>query len=240
MRPYFPRHWHYGLVIMLATAAFAIQLSTPTPTLADHNSWRGRHVGITNYGSGATIGTSDPYVGSWASFEFIRTAADDGSMVQIGWSKQPACGPSPSVFWEHYTPNLGYRNACGEYFPTGDKDYYNEYDGNTGYWCLGYQGYCLHSEPASYLNFTAGSALTAYGETTHTSSSVQMGGPSQSQAVYISNIKYKPYSTAPPSAWNYVKTAGSSYLGCGEPNDCPYGYGYGFAATVLYTYNWTW
>ncbi len=193
-----------------------------------------------NYGSAATIGTSDPYVGSDYSFEFIRSATYSPIQrhVQTGWIKWGYCNSgNVAVFWEYYDGS-NYVNSCTTYSPSGDKDYYNEYDGNTGYWCHGYQGYCIRSELSTTVGFSQGSVVTAYGETSQPSTYVQMGGPSSSQAVYISNIKYKPGPTTSPPNWGYVKTSGDSYLSC-NASPCPYGYGSGFAATVLYTYNWT-
>ena len=121
-----------------------------------------------------------------------------------------------------------------QYAPSGDNDYYQEYDSNTGYWCHGYNGICVQSKNAgSVVGFATGTTVAAYGETN--TREAQMGGPSQSLAVWIRNVKYKPTSTA--SQWNYIQSTGSSYGTC--PSVCPYDYGYGLAATVLYTYNWT-
>src|SRR5579875_1023259 len=239
----FPRRWHVCLAIVLAATLLGLQALSTADTKADSSarSFRGQEIGQSNYGSGAVIGTSQPYTGGHSSFELIRSAnyvPGGQSMVQTGWTMQPACGNKTAVFWEYANPAIGYVNSCTTYYPTGDKSYYNEYDGNTGYWSHGYQGYVIHSELASQTSFAQASVVTAYGETDSTSKNVQMGGPTSSQAIYLSNIKYKPGTTTPPSGWNYIKTAGNSYATCGD-SPCPYGYNWGFAATVLYTYNWT-
>lgn len=220
-------------------ALIGSQLAFPNVAFANH-AFRGRQVNVVNYGSGATIGTSDPYVGGEYSFELIRSATYDPIQrhVQTGWMKWAYCpGGTVSVFWEYFD-GTNYINKCTTYHPIGDQDYYNEYDGTTLYWCHGYQGFCVNSERWTDVGFNTATVVTAYGETSLSSSLVQMGGPTAGQAVYISNIKYKPGSTTPPAGWGYIKTSGASYGSCGA-SPCPYGYNWGFAATVLYTYNWT-
>lgn len=222
----------YRAVVVILAIGLAV-----VPALAFAIDWRGRVVNQTNYGSGATIGTSNPSVGTSYSFEFImsRITSPEQRFIQTGWIKKSSCGSSPRLFVENYKDTGGYNNQClMQYAPSGDNDYYQEYDGNTGYWCHGYNGICVQSKLAStVVGFSTGTTLAAYGEAN--TRAAQMGGPSESLAVWITNVKYKPTSTA--SQWNYIQSTGSDNGTC--PATCPYDYRYGLAATVLYTYNWT-
>lgn len=241
------RRRRYGAVLLILLATLSIQFVYPETALAHHRSYLGRQITVDNYGVAARIGTTNPYVQSGhASWELIRSATYSMStnrMVQIGWGKGTVCGgaPGPRVFWEYYNPQLsgngGYRNGCftGSN-PHGDNDYYIESNGS--YWCYGFNGQCVQTVYSSTVGLYDATLITAYGETTHTSSNVEMGGAGSSNAIYFSNIKYKPTASATPSQWNYVTTAGGSYVPCPE-SPCPYGMGFNFAATVLYVYNWT-
>lgn len=208
-----------------------------SPALASAADWRGRAIAQTNYGSGATIGTTNPNVGASASYEFImsRVNAPENKFIQTGWIKHVSCGSNPRVFVENYTGSGGYSNQClMQYAPSGDNAYYQEYDAYTGYWCHGYNGMCVQSKSSSVIGFTTSSMVAAYGETHDRVA--QMGGVSQALAIWISNVSYKP--TAIASQWNYIKSTGSEYGTC-TPAVCPYDYGYGTAATVFFTFNWT-
>jgi hypothetical protein len=226
---------------MLSAVAIGLLLLSLVPSLSSANDFRGRRVTITNYGSGARMGIRDPYVGPHASFEFVqsRIYSPASRFIQTGWSRQPACGNNSSVFVEVYNPDFyagGFNNTCNLYFPQGDADYYQEYDGNTGYWCHGYQGYCIKSRyAATEVGFATASNLVVYGETNN--QAAQMGGPNQNLAIWLTNVKYKPTSTV--SSWNWATSSlGSvSYGNCSGA--CPYGYDWGYAANTLYTYNWT-
>jgi hypothetical protein len=223
---------------MIAAAAMLLYVLLPLTTEAA--DFRGRRVTVSNYGSGARMGIRDPYVGSHASFELIqsRIYSPSARFIQTGWSRQTACGVHSSVFVEVYNPPNnpgGYTNRCNLYFPAGDADYYQEYDGNTGYWCHGYQGYCIESRyAATGVGFANASHISVYGETSNRAA--QMGGPNQSQAIWLTNVKYKPASTG---GWNWATSSlgSSSYGSC--PPTCPYGYSWGYAANTLYTYDWT-
>ena len=140
------------IVVAIAFAAL--------PALASAIDFRGRVITQTNYGSGATIGTSNPSVGSSYSFEFImsRITSPEQRFIQTGWIKRTACGSSPRVYVENYKDTGGYNGHClMQYAPSGDNDYYQEYDGNTGYWCHGYNGTCVESKSAStVVGFSTG------------------------------------------------------------------------------------
>ena len=257
-RPYYPRRWHVTLTIIFLMVTFGLQLSAPESALASNVSFRGSYVFQSNYGSAATIGTSQPPVFGQASFEFLMSRQElssEARFVQIGWSKQSGCGSATSVFAEIFNPDLGtglsaYRNRCRQYFPQSDNDYYSEYNPATSakYWCSGYNGiviWCkyLGQNQGATLNegwtgFATANRLVAYGETGHysTSTPTVMGNTGQSLAVYITNIRYKTTGSNP--SWGPVTMTGSSYSGCAF-SPCPYQWRQGLAANTLYTYNWT-
>lgn len=192
-------------------------------------------------------GTSQPYTLSYASFELIqsRSITTRERFVQTGWPRQDPCGSTTFVFWESYNPDRGtpYINKCREYFPTGDKDYYNEHDGSPGtyYWCNGYQGTVLHCEYATSTGFVTANKIVAYGEASSHPPSVHvvMGNVGRSQALWLTNIKYKVNQTG--TLWNYVQSgtgAGRSYAACNY-DPCPYFHSYSYAASVLWVFNYS-
>ncbi len=236
---YFPSRWHYGLVaVLVLSLLLGIGAANPNPSKAA-GSWRGRVVGpVANYGAWGTIGTTQPNVPAGQgnrAFEFIMSYNVDGAgkqhFVQTGWVKNPtSCGSATTVFWEYYNGST-YTNGCGMYFPTGDNDYAVRYDPSNGYWCHDFNGNCIKSEHSSLPGLTTSYYLAAYGETNDPS--VQMGGASQSTAIYLTNLRY--FDTANNTQW--ITSTGASYGSCASP--CPYGFNWGTAACVLYTYNWT-
>lgn len=242
MRTYFPRRWHLGTIAILVLAAVSVQLSVPQPVAASHGSSLGRSIGQTNYGAAALMGTTNPSVGSYRSGETIKARRGTGGTlgyIGSGWSKSSSCGSTPKVSWQRETSTGLFTRGCNTSLtPSGDKNYYVEHNGANLYWYAGYEGMVIMSVSYQTMGWTAATRILAFGYTSHTSSTVQLGGASPPQAIYISNIKYKPGSNSTPSQWQFVKTAGSSISTCPELS-CPYGHSYGFASTVLYVYNWT-
>lgn len=225
----------------IATARLIVITILLQPLSLSAADFRGRSVSVTNYGAAVTMGVRNPVVGSHASFQMLGSLnyAPEHRHIQTGWSRQPACGTNSSVFVEVYNPPDnpgGYNNRCNLATPAGDADYYHEYDGSTGYWCHGYQGTCIESRTAaSGVGFASATNFAVFGETSDRAA--EMGGPSQAQAIWLTNVNYKPTSTS--GSWNAAtQSLGSlSYGSC--PGTCPYGYQWGYAANTLYTNNWT-
>ncbi len=97
--------------------------------------------------------------------------------------------------------------------------------------CHDFNGTCFHSELSSCPALRTSYFVAAYGETNEPT--VQMGGTSQSTAIWFTNLRY--FDTANNPQW--ITSTGASYGSCASP--CPYGFNWGMAASVLYTYNWT-
>lgn len=244
MSSYFPRRW-YVMAVLVVLGVSAIWLQSSERASADYtSSFMGDHVHVPTgiYGSWGTIGTTNPYADSSKSFEFIMTFNRDANgvqhFVQIGWSKQPFCGPNPTVFWEWFD-GTNYNNdsdKCDVWFPQGNNDYATQYDPSKGIWCWDYNGRCIDSRTSTYPKLTEAYDVAAYGETGNPVA--DMGGIGESNAIYISNLRYFNLSGNP--VW--IKyTSGAYGTGCYVPpgGTCRYGDGDGYAATVLYTFNWT-
>lgn len=192
------------------------------------------------YGAGATIGTSNPNVGStYYSREVIEARSNDSFYIlRVGWHKSFFCGSTPRFYYhrENFTTGL-LQGTCIQGVPvSGDNDFYLEYNGSNQYWCHGMNGTCRINAVNGFGVLTN---LSVMGTTSQKSNPPQMGGASQGVAVWISNVKYKPTPNATPSQWLYVTSAlgGSQVNQCS--GTCPYGFQTGYAASVLYTFNWT-
>jgi len=150
------------------------------------------------------------------------------------------CGVSTlRVTWEGSTGSSFPFFGCGA-IPSGDNDYYLEYNPANQLWCTGFNGVvqgCVHGNT---IQFHSATHLVAHGETTHysTAEPVVMGNLGASNAIWITNIAYK-LPQPNPGQWAAVQQLGASYGPCNAAAPCPYGWAQGTAATVLYTYNYT-